>query len=323
MITSYQTYRSERIWLGHSTVTGPCACREIWRQINLQLNYENFQPTSGNTQYYYIDSQENVGNDIRYVTILYSNAQLTQLAPAGYYAQIIPEQVSGSQYWWVFWNGTSISQLTQVVEGDLHSIYHRTGIDDYTTTCNIQHHPVYFPSGQTFATATTMHEDPFGCGLLSDLNGYCFNTIGSGSTTLVRYWYGNFLAINFSGWQISTGYDYSNPGVGGISVNYSTSAVDSVCTPNNDFPQLVWQSCPDTLGTLQFDRPIIYPTINISTAELTWSYAPSGYYHAPVNAADLQTHYWNGESGVWGGLPGLDSLGVFGGLNNPTIDCGG
>ena len=137
MITSYQNYKSNRIRLGYNNQNGRCACHEIWKEFPLYL-YGITTGVAGNQEFYYIDPQD-VENDIRYVTALYSNALMTQIATPGYYAQIIPEQVSGSQYWWVYWNGISISQVTQADEGDLHSVYQQVTLSNagYDTDCNI------------------------------------------------------------------------------------------------------------------------------------------------------------------------------------------
>lgn len=324
MITSYQNYKSDRIFLGYSSQSGPCACKDIWYIV--PGNSEN---TEG--QYYYIDSQP-VENDIRYVTSLYSNAQMTQPAPVGYYAQLIPVTVSGSQYWWVYWNGTSISQVTQADEGNLHGLFkYISGIT--TTTCSIGHRGVYFPSGQTFATTTSIYTDPFGCNIAD--SGYWFSPIGSGplsgataGRTLKRYMYpaGNMYTGTLSPWQINTGqWVYGNvegtdttyfvPEGGAISVNYGVDPIDSVCTPN---AMDVWQSC--AFGSFTINKPML--TFTQSSTEVVYSYAPTGYYHAPVNAQDFSTYYWNGEAGVWGGLLG-NYNGIANGLNAITVDCDG
>ena len=246
MITSYQNYKSNRIRLGYNNQNGRCACHEIWKEFPLYL-YGITTGVAGNQEFYYIDPQD-VENDIRYVTALYSNALMTQIATPGYYAQIIPEQVSGSQYWWVYWNGISISQVTQADEGDLHSVYQQVTLSNagYDTDCNIQLRPVYFPSGQTFATSTAMYLDPFGCNFFSGLL-YIFNPIGSGSATHTRLWIGSSWHPfdGFTPWQINTGQGLGqNPlAQGAISVNYAIEAIDSVCNPT---AMEVWQSCSIT-----------------------------------------------------------------------------
>lgn len=324
MITSYQRYQSKRIWLGYSSQSGPCACNDIW-----YIQAGSNSNISG--QHYYIDSQD-VSNDIRFVTSLYSNEQMNQLAPAGYYAQVIPEQVSGSQYWWVYWNGTSISQLTQADEGNLHGLF-RYISGSTSATCSISHHGVYFPSGQTFATATSIYADPFGCSLAP--YGRWFNPIGSGplsgalaGRTLTRYMYSNgamygsplpSFHINTGQWVYGVlgGFDttYFAASNGAMSVNYGVDPVDSVCNP---IIMDVWQTCSS--GSISINKPLL--TYTESSTEVVHSYAPSGYYHFPVNAADFSTNYWNGETGTWYGLM-LPYDGIALGANSPAIDCGG
>ena len=284
MITSFTRARSFSIALGSSgSVSGSagCACNEYF-----QGNYNTYYVTT------YHDS-----NDLRYITGIFVDSELTQEAPSYFYyaTALTEEQFSGggSQYWSVLWAGPAagepfsfnitISEVLHHLQREPHGVYRDSAGNGNCS--NLTWTTIYTVPGETFENADFISLDPFNCSFPSWGTVYVHPIHNNGDNKLRRIYY-NYLYDSGS-WSPGTLVWYTG--------KFGVSANSAVCNPTTVAIRHYCQSVSGGSTFVNFAHPIMshqyYSNIE------SYDFAPSGYYRSSSDPTSAK--YWNGTTGQW------------------------